>query len=450
MTGAATVCAMLAATEVLFCFDTEDFTNPRSADGAKELAELFTSEGITAHFVTVGYMARSLVQRGRYDVIEAMKPHLKLSHTLMHSIHPNTSEVSETESLEDAIAIMRQRETLAAGMVMAATGADRIWGGCPPGCSESAAAYYVWAELGLPFYAGAYYANDNVGDDVWFCNLRQIPYSFSWEMFWRKDYVFDPAKFFDQVAQRKRAIIYCHPNRVHATEYWDILNYKGENLCEWGKWKLADEHPIEESKAYLEKIRTCLKLFKKDPRFKLTTMAELDATKKPRQPIRRTDVAAIRASLVREFGPVREPASWSLSDCFVAAVRFLRGEECHDPAMAFGFLKTPKGVAQTVTVRRADLVQAAKAMDVRRFLPTEIKVGDATLGPADFLFAALEALETGKDEIVVSPKEQRGGFGPYPMLEKMNLKGTWLCSKSFEDKYVSEAIRNQIWTLRYE
>ena len=442
--------AAQAQTEVLFTFDTEDFTNPRSADGVKALADLFTSEGITAHFMVVGFEARALVQWGRYDAIEAMKPHLKCTHTLMHSVHPNSTEVSETENINEALDVLRARETLAAGMILSATGADRLWGACVPGCSESAAMYYAWAELGLPFYMGPLYANNTPGDDVWFCNLRHIPYSFSWEVFWRPDYKPDPAKFVDRVAACKRAIVYCHPNRVYGKDFWDILNYKGANNCEWGKWKLTEEHTEAESKAYLDFIRSCLRLFKRDPRFKITTAAELDKTRKPRQVIRRGDVPAIRASLARAFGPVRTPASWSLADCFVAAVRFLRGDEEHLPGFVYGFARTPKGVTSPVTVKASDLVAAAKAMDVTGFLPTEIRVGAATLGPADFLFAALEALETGKDEIAVTPREQRGGFGPYPAMAKMSLKGRWLHAPDFEDKYVSESIRNQIWTLRYE
>jgi len=138
----AVLAAVLCVTEVLFTFDTEDFTSPADADGIKELAELCTEEGVTAHFVTVGYLARALVQWGRYDVIEAMKPHLKLSHTLSHSVHPNILEVSDRKDYDEAYAIVRERELRAIGMVEAATGADRLWGAVPPGNTDSYVAYY--------------------------------------------------------------------------------------------------------------------------------------------------------------------------------------------------------------------------------------------------------------------------------------------------------------------
>ena len=164
----------------------------------------------------------------------------------------------------------------------------------------------------------------------------------------------------------------------------------------------------------------------------------------------RSDVPAVRASLSASFGPVREPGSWSLSDCFVAAVRFLRGEKSYMPVMAYGFLEKPRGVASPVKVSRRDLVAAAKAMDVSRFLPASVRIGEIEIGPADFLFAALETLETGAEEVTVAPREQLGGFGPFPFLAKMCYAGTWLHSPEFKDKYLSDRMRWQIWTLRYE
>jgi len=59
-------------------------------------------------------------------------------------------------------------------------------------------------------------------------------------------------------------------------------------------------------------------------------------------------------------------------------------------------------------------------------------------------------LETGAEEVTVAPREQLGGFGPFPFLEKMCYAGTWLHSPEFKDKYLSDRMRWQIWTLRYE
>ena len=437
-------------TEVLFNFDTEDFTSPVSADGVLELARLFTEEGVTVHFVTVGYMARAFVQRGRWDVIEALKPHLRLNHTISHSVHPNLLEISDVENFDAAYDVVLAREAESIGMVKAATGVDRVWGSVPPGNSDSYVAFYVYARLGLPFYCGAWFAEETPGEDVWFCNLRQIPYGLTWEEFIEKGAKYDPDDFLNRLAKTKRSIVYCHPNKVHAREFWDELNFKGENRHKWGEWEISPQRSPEEVKTYLGRIRELVRRIKGDPRFRITTLAEIDATRKPRRTLTRGDVPAIRAALSASFGPVREPGSWSLSDCFVAAVRFLRGEVDYAPGMAYGFLEKPRGVASTVRVSRRDLVAAARAMDVARFLPASVRVGEIELGPADFLFAALETLETGAEEVTVVPREQLGGFGPFPFLAKMCYTGTWLHSPEFKDKYLSDRMRWQIWTLRYE
>lgn len=442
--------SLFCATEVLFSFDTEDFTSPADAEGIKELATLCTEEGVTAHFVVAGYLARALVEWGRYDVIEAMKPHLKLSHTLSHSVHPNILEISDRKDYDEAYALVRARELRAIGMVEAATGADRLWGAVPPGNSDSYVAYYFWAEQGLPFYCGAWFADGTDGTDVWFCNLRQIPYGMNWETFQSNGYKVDVPKFLDAAAKKKRTIFYCHPNKVHALEFWDILNYKGTNLSAWGKWKVAPRRSAADVAKYLGCIRTCIRALKADPRFTFVTLADLDRTKKPRREIGLADLPAIRRSLASAFGPVREPASWSLSDVFVAVVRLLRGEGAYRPGLAYGFLARPAGVSERTVLRAVDIRAAAERMDVSRFLPTSIRVGDKTVGPADFLFAALDVLTTGAEEVSVEPRPQLPDYGPFPNLAKIRFAGTWLHSPDLKDDYLSDRMRWQIWTLRDE
>ena len=40
-------------TELMFFFDTEDFTSNRSADAIVDLAGIMTDEGVTGHFAAV-------------------------------------------------------------------------------------------------------------------------------------------------------------------------------------------------------------------------------------------------------------------------------------------------------------------------------------------------------------------------------------------------------------
>src|SRR5262245_30108891 len=73
---------------VTLWFDTEDYILPQSDDAAKRVAELLTRLGVRATFKLVGEKARTLEQRKRHDVIEALKRHEIGYHSNTHSMQP--------------------------------------------------------------------------------------------------------------------------------------------------------------------------------------------------------------------------------------------------------------------------------------------------------------------------------------------------------------------------
>ena len=96
-------------------------------------------------------------------------------------------------------------------------------------------------------------------------------------------------------------------------------------------------------------------------------------------------------------------------------------------------------------------MEAAKRMDISRFLPVSVEVGGVRIGPADFLFAALEAIETGAEEVAVAPRDQLGDIALYlPKMAKANFKGTWIYVPEYQDNWTSNRLRWQFWTFRYE
>ena len=75
-------------TDIIFSFDTEDFTCSRAADGILEAAETLRAEGIRGCFCMVGLLAEQLLAWGRTDVLEALKYHEVHFHSFGHSFHP--------------------------------------------------------------------------------------------------------------------------------------------------------------------------------------------------------------------------------------------------------------------------------------------------------------------------------------------------------------------------
>ena len=104
-------------TFMVICFDVEDYTSPESVgmdDIPKWLAETMTEEGVTGSFFVIGEKARSIAERGRTDVIEAMAKHDIGSHTNYGSIHPTVTEILEHATWEEGTHTMLQNETQAA------------------------------------------------------------------------------------------------------------------------------------------------------------------------------------------------------------------------------------------------------------------------------------------------------------------------------------------------
>ena len=82
----AAACAVFAKppTKVQFWFDTEDYTYDGSNDAIRDIANLLTEEGVRGHFNIVGYLAKFIQEKRRFDVIDALRPHLVGSQTMYH------------------------------------------------------------------------------------------------------------------------------------------------------------------------------------------------------------------------------------------------------------------------------------------------------------------------------------------------------------------------------
>ena len=74
--------------------------------------------------------------------------------------------------------------------------------------------------------------------------------------------------------------------------------------------------------------------------------------------------------------------------------------------------------------------------------------GNNFIGPADWLYAALEVLQ-GKTEVVIKPKPQLPCLDCMSEVRDSSFKGTWQHSDSFEDKYLSDRLRYQSYTMRF-
>src|SRR4030095_11108548 len=95
---------------VTFWLDTEDYILPQSDDAAKRVAEMLTRLGVKATFKLVGEKARTLEERKRYDVIEALKKHEIGYHSNTHSMQPTIAVYLQNAGWDDGSAEFLRRE----------------------------------------------------------------------------------------------------------------------------------------------------------------------------------------------------------------------------------------------------------------------------------------------------------------------------------------------------
>lgn len=444
-----------AKTKAVFFFDTEDFIQPRSADAIRDIANILTSEGVRGHFAMIGYLGQKLVEWRRVDVLDALKPHLIGTQTLYHSLHPNITESTDIEDYAKAREIAFAEECRGIGMLQAATGKDKMWCSVLPGNGNTIVAMYLYADLGIPFFGGGtgMYEDETKCGDIWYCNQRHLTYAYSLRMeSFIPDYLppRDVDKELDEFAKQKVVTFYLHPHMAVCKSHWDLVFLRG-NKYPFGEWPYAEARNATDTAVFYERFRAFIRKLKSDERFEITDCERLYADQKPRRSIRPADIPAIRASLLRSLGPVRNPGEWSIADVFGAAVAFLKGADSFAPGKVYGFLYAPQGVKERRVVKAADIRRAAAAMKTDGFLPVSIDVGGTAIGPADFLFAALEVLETGADEVAVEPRDQLGDISRYlPKMADVNFRGTWIYADDFTDKWTSNRLRWQFWTFRYE
>ena len=124
------------------------------------------------------------------------------------------------------------------------------------------------------------------------------------------------------------------------------------------------------------------------------------------------------------------------------------GKNEHLCGDVYGFLSKPYEITKELTLTKEDIISACDQIKDGEFLPEKIKAGNEFIGPADWLFGAMEVI-LGADTVKVAPKPQLPSLDCMPEVRDSDFKGTWQHSDSFEDKYLSDRLRYQSYTMRF-
>lgn len=436
-------------TEIIFSFDTEDFTSRVAADAICTEAEILREEGVKGGFCLVGLLASQLENWGREDVLDALKFHEIGTHSYGHSLHPTINEYTDIENFDDAYTKLERQEREALQMIKKATDNQKIFVACPPGNQKSYVAMYAYADMGIPLYADTF-CDTKDGDGVFWCNIYHLNYTYNMEQLFFKE-VSDAefSELLNFLAEKKRAVLYTHPNYAEFNEFWDMVNYNKVNHCEFGQWKECQRRPKEETEHFYANIRKIIKLLKNDGRFKISSYSELakKVNDEGERKIVKSDIRTIKEQLEFKFLPLTNPVSLSISDVFLACRDFLCGREEHICGKVYGFLDTPFAIENDIVLSAEDIVKSATTINADRFFPCSVTVGGVKIGPGDWLRAAMEVI-CGKETVALKPSPQLPSLDMFPTLDDKHFLG-WIQSDDFKDEYLSKRLKLQSWTMRF-
>jgi len=232
-----TNCTQTKTTYVSVVFDVEDYISPVEEgvdDIPKWLAETMTEVGVTGTFFVIGEKARSLEERGRQDVINAMASHDIGSHTNLGSIHPTVTELLEFADWETGFQTMMSNESKGFEEL------ERIFKVTPTTLARHGGSYgpqlvYALGKMGKGYvYSPVHLPKHNA---VWFCNTLNFHGEYeSFDNLYYKDELFNPA--FENLQEKFQkdmegmdvvSFFGCHPTKVRAEQFWDFNFYEGAN-----------------------------------------------------------------------------------------------------------------------------------------------------------------------------------------------------------------------------
>ncbi len=440
-------------TEVYFSFDTEDFTSNTASDAVRDEARILKAYGVRGNFNVVGYLARELVRNRRTDVLDALKDHTVSFHSLRHSYHPTINEYTDLEDYAAARAEVERQESEGIGMVRAACGVDSIPAAVPPGNSLSYAAMYTYADWDIPLYLGSLFHTPD-GAGVYYCNAFHTDYDYAMEhLFGSPDY--EVKAFLNTIASRRRVFIYNHPNRVLYRVFWDKVNYVGENRHPMYQWEEAQRCTPAETARYYHRLCELIEALQADERFRICALEEMrDRALKSMsgRTVTRAHLPAVREALSAHFRWITEPVPLSVADAFHAARHFLLhpDAEQYHPGKVHGFLSEPCSVRETAVLTKDEVRALAERCSPDAFLPPFFATAGGRIGPADLLFAMLDTA-LGADRVTLIPRPQQCAYeDTYPALCSLRLEGTWVHARDFKDRFLSDRLRLQAWTIRPE
>ncbi len=464
--------------DVILWFDTEDYLLPADDDAAKRLAEMLTERGVRATFKVVGEKARVLEQRGRTDVIEALKKHDIGYHANYHSVHPTPSEYLADCGLLDGMEEFIRREGGGAADVRRIFGRDTLACYGQPGSSWGPQTIAALAQIGVAPHGIPTYVDEGnhiglKGRPFWYCNALVVydmpPNRTRFEL--HVPQALEPGKkAVTEINERLKAqgggliSIFYHPCEWVHKQFWDGVNFSRGANPPRSQWKAPPQRPIEETEAAFARFSQYIDHIK-SLGVRFVTASELSTI----YPDKVRSEGATEDE-VREIAEVlASPDSKGIDFLVINGKSFspvdqleilLSADEKKVPHGLLG----PDGAGPTAgegTVQKIDWAAFETAMkDVRDFarrekrVPARVFIGADAVRPEDFLIglarANLDKTKSGSwpSEVMLG-KNVELLTAQHVAKDTPGIFGGWVIHKEgFRAPKILEVARWQAWTLK--
>ena len=465
-------CTTPERTYVTVVFDVEDYISP-VADSVDEiplwLAETMTEVGVTGTFFVIGEKARSLEERGRQDVIEAMASHDIGSHTNLGSIHPTVTEILEYADWDQGVQAMLENESIGFEEL------ERIFGVPVSTLARHGGSYgpqlvYALGQMGKGYvYSPVQLPGKHA---VWFCNTLNFHGDYGgFDDVYYKDELFNPV--FDSLKKNFLSDIEgvdmisffaCHPTKVRAEQFWDFNFYEGANP-ERDSLKPPALRPAESMATARKNFKRLMQFLKDQESIEVVTISDL-MERFSYQPdfINRKDLLRI-AEKIKSTKQVLYDDVYSPSEVFAALTQSLQeyeqsgkmpGKLQRDSPL--GPMEMPPETSGTSMVSMEEVFElAAASRDVIRnqgHLPSQLLAGEGSIGTGSLLYLFSSAY------IDLAGKEQRDNyevvtFDAYPkehaeeIVSEVESYKHWIVHRTDLDMtHLAEMTKMQLWTLK--
>lgn len=454
---------------VTLWFDTEDYILPQSDDAAKRLAEMLTRLGVKATFKIVGEKARVLEQRGRKDVIAALKKHEIGYHSNLHSGQPTPAVYLQHAGWEDGAAEFYRREAQGVRDIQRIFGVTPICYG-QPGSSWGAQSYPALKRMGVSMYLDEA-SHVGIDDQPFYyggmLNVFKMRSTVVRMDLGKADNLAEAQKEFQQTVEKLRQrgggtiSIYYHPCEFIHREFWDGVNFRRGANPPRSEWKLPPTQTAEQIERNFRDFEQYVQFIQKQSGVSFVHCSDLMKLYEDRAlafSFTQKEIAAIAQSAQKEIGFQRMNGfALSAADSFSLLTGAFLSEKklpaklkpIYGPARAYS---PSMGGNKPTTVRLVEFTEAVQ--DVARFIqthsrmPDEVWIGAQSISPQDYLATLGAVVEAGsKPENVTLRK---GGFtaGSHVAEDSIRLWGWVIFPEGFHAPKLMEIARLQAWTLK--